>query len=102
MAALAQVSQQFDPRDTASLGLQGWDLQQLALYLLVSTLMCIKVVEGKVIEKITNKFFEEFTKCFLLIEIKTYILKEIGKMTASSSYYRYMLFIIVINVVMLF
>uniref|UniRef100_A0A6P7GKH5 Chromodomain-helicase-DNA-binding protein 6 isoform X2 n=1 Tax=Diabrotica virgifera virgifera TaxID=50390 RepID=A0A6P7GKH5_DIAVI len=34
LAALAQVSQQFDPRDAAALGLQGWDLQQLALYLL--------------------------------------------------------------------
>ncbi|XP_057666138.1 chromodomain-helicase-DNA-binding protein 7 isoform X2 [Diorhabda carinulata] len=35
LAALAQVSQQFDPRDAAALGLQGWDLQQLALYLLM-------------------------------------------------------------------
>lgn len=68
LAALAQVSQQFDPRDTASLGLQGWDLQQLALYLLVSTLMCFKVVEGKVIGKITN-FYIKFTKCFLLLNL---------------------------------
>jgi hypothetical protein len=30
------VSQQFDVREAAALGLQGWDLQQLALYLLVS------------------------------------------------------------------
>lgn len=69
LAALAQVSQQFDPRDTASLGLQGWDLQQLALYLLVSTLMCFKVVEGKVIGKITN-VYKKFTKCFLFVESK--------------------------------
>jgi chromodomain-helicase-DNA-binding protein 7 len=35
LAALAQVSQQFDVREAAALGLQGWDLQQLALYLLM-------------------------------------------------------------------
>lgn len=36
LAALAQVSQQLEARDATALGLPGWDLQQLALYLLVS------------------------------------------------------------------
>ncbi|XP_031342134.1 chromodomain-helicase-DNA-binding protein 7 isoform X2 [Photinus pyralis] len=35
LAALAQVSQQLDARDAASLAMPGWDLQQLALYLLM-------------------------------------------------------------------
>lgn len=38
LAALAQVSQQLEARDATALGLPGWDLQQLALYLLVSKL----------------------------------------------------------------
>ncbi|KAF5278962.1 hypothetical protein FQA39_LY05640 [Lamprigera yunnana] len=35
LAALAQVSQHLDARDAASLAMPGWDLQQLALYLLM-------------------------------------------------------------------
>lgn len=46
LVALAQASQQFDPREAAALGLQGWDLQQLALYLLVSTIL--KIMENSI------------------------------------------------------
>lgn len=41
LAALAQVSQQLEARDATALGLPGWDLQQLALYLLVSKLLSL-------------------------------------------------------------
>lgn len=44
LAALAQVSQQLEARDAAALGLPGWDLQQLALYLLVSILYFVNGV----------------------------------------------------------